>query len=923
MAAVGRYDMGYSCFFGVSFSEHATERRRPAHPGAMTHSRKIALAVAILFVATAVGLGNHVISLADRHREQVQQELRRVLGDRVRFNGLDARLFWRPGFVVREFSIADDSRFAATPIVKARELVLGVSLRQLFTGSIVIDSLSFVGPEIQIITDETGLLNLSVLASQRKELRLIPRRRPGGTGERHQSAVRFAIDEIRIDDGRVIYLDRTVKEPAELELHDFELTLSGLDLAMPTRVRAAASLTEGLGQDMRIEGLLHSAKSDQSWYQRSLDLKLQFDSLYAPMVMRAFAGLRERIPRELDVTGPMSFQAQASGSLLQPRLDNVTLKIPLFGASDYNAVVTGKVEFNEQRTWSDANLNGQLKIDPLALNWLRLLPVFRDHLPKELITDGVVSLYSRFEGPWNQLRIGALLRAGNSEIRYGDWLRKPAKTPAQIRVRMSRRNQRLTIHESEMSLGSAKMVFSGAVQDIDEPRLYLKLKAEDAPLAVWTPLSNGAVRAIAGNASWHLAIERQPAAAPTNWNIEGQLTIVDGQIYGRDNRGKLEQLNAQITFLGQQAHMERANFQLGAAQLTLTGNIPNLAEPKLNFQLTTPEIDLADLSTLEISQPTRLKQLSVNGQVQMQNDGLGVAGIAAAPQGNFSGFDVSDFRSVFSWSAAGLGFKDLTFRAAQGWFRSDGFHSPAAPENIGRLKGASEIKNADLPPLLASFFPLLNNRLDGSVSGQVKYDVTLNDGESLAQTLKANGESTIQRGVIKDFNLLSQLLLRGSGSSVSAAAKARLPAALIELAKSKDTRFDTLKANFTFGQGRFSTDNLILSTADYTVTGAGWFDLDRSTRWNGLLVLSPRLTQEIQRDFRWIRHLLDRRGRLAVPFRIEGKIPDVKIRIENRNLSQAFGGSQPRDRDRGSNDGRAPQDEKSWLPNALDRLLNR
>ena len=158
----------------------------------------------------------------------------------------------------------------------------------------------------------------------------------------------------------------------------------------------------------------------------------------------------------------------------------------------------------------------------------------------------------------------------------------------------------------------------------------------------------------------------------------------------------------------------------------------------------------------------------------------------------------------------------------------------------------------------------------------------------MAQSLKANGETTIQRGVIKDFNLLSQLLLRGSGSSVSAAAKARLPAALIELAKANDTHFDTLKANFTVDKGRFSTDNLIVSTPDYTVTGAGWFALDRSTRWNGLLVLSPRLTQEIQRDFRWIRHLLDRRGRLAIPFRIEGKIPDVRIRIENRNLSQAF-----------------------------------
>ena len=117
-----------------------------------------------------------------------------------------------------------------------------------------------------------------------------------------------------------------------------------------------------------------------------------------------------------------------------------------------------------------------------------------------------------------------------------------------------------------------------------------------------------------------------PATAPTNWNIEGQLTIADGEIYGRDNRGKLEQLNAQITFLSQQARIERADFRLGDAQLALNGIMPNLAEPKLDFQLIAPEIDLADLPALAISQPTRLKQLSVKGQVQMQNDSLSVSG---------------------------------------------------------------------------------------------------------------------------------------------------------------------------------------------------------------------------------------------------------------------------------------------------------
>jgi len=889
----------------------------------MTNPRKIAIAAAVLLIATAIGLGSHFKALANKHRDQVQLELRHLLGESVGFEDLDVRLLWLPGFVVREFRLADDSRFAATPILKARELILGISLRQLFTGRVVIDSVTFVGPEMQIISDETGVLNVSMLASRRKELGVLPRRRGGAPGERRQSSVRFAVDELRVEDGRIIYLDRTAKDPAELQLRAIELQVRGLDLQEPTRVRLAAALTEGLGQDLHIEGLLHRAKADQSWYQRGMNLQIQFDSLHASTVMRAFDGLRERIPPELEVTGPMALNAQAGGSLLQPRLDNISLKIPLFGSSDYNAVITGKMEFTEQRTWGDAKIDGQLRIAPVALSRVRLLPALRDHLPEALITEGTVGLNSRFEGTWNYLRIGALLRAGNSDIRYGDWFRKPAKSPATIKTRISRRNQRLTIHESELTLGAAKTVFSGVVQDIDAPRLHLKLQAEDAPLARWTPLSNGIVTAQSGRASWHLAIERAPAAAPTRWHIDGQLTIADGEVHGQDNRAKLDQLNTHVTFLGQQARIERADFRLGAAQIAFTGVMPNLAEPKLDYKLTAAEIDLADVPVLAISRPLRLQQLSVKGRAQSQGDALSVNGEAAALQGNFDGLAVSDFRSAFSWSAAGLRFKDLTFNAAQGWFRSDGFQTATAGRNSARLQGALGIKGADLRPLLATFLPLLNDRLDGNISGKTVYDVTLSDGDMMAQSLKATGDSTIERGIIKDFNVLSQLLLRGSGSSVSEATKARLPAALIELAQHNDTRFDTLKSDFTFDNGRISSANLILSTPEYTVTGAGWLDLDRTTRWNGQLVLSPRLTQEIQRDYRWIRHLLDRRGSLAIPFRIDGTIPNVRIRIENRNLSQVLRGSQPRDKDRDGDDDRPPKEEKGWLPNALDRFLNR
>ena len=106
----------------------------------------------------------------------------------------------------------------------------------------------------------------------------------------------------------------------------------------------------------------------------------------------------------------------------------------------------------------------------------------------------------------------------------------------------------------------------------------------------------------------------------------------------------------------------------------------------------------------------------------------------------------------------------------------------------------------------------------------------------------------------------------------------------------------------------------------------GWVGFDRSTKWNGLLILSPRLTQEFQRDYRIIRYLLDRRGRLAISFRLEGKIPDVRIRLDNRVLAQALrGGSSGRgdDKDTDTKPGQESKDVKRWIPDAIERFLNR
>ena len=888
----------------------------------MKSLRKILVFTLAALAIVAGGLVLSIDIVANRQRESVQRELRKLLGKDVSFASLEVHLMGWPGFAAKDLRIDDDPRFAATPVIRARQLILGLSLRHLlWEGRVVIDSLRFSEPELQVITEETGLHNLAVLAQRSKIFAPFSKLRA-------PSSVSFAIDSIRIDDGRVIYLDRSVKEPAELQLNHVDFKLGGLDPARTTRLRFAAGLVEGLGQDIHITGRLGGVRPGESWQARQMNLAIQLDSLHVPLVARAVAALREKIPRELDVTGPMSLQAKASGTLARPRLDNITLKAPLLGASEYNTTITGSVEFSESRSWEDAQLHGNLTIQPLDMVQLRKLRWFRQNFSTALATDGAIAIYSRFEGRWDTLRIGALVRGEKSQWRYKDWLHKPMDRPAEIRARVRRQKQQFVIAESEIVSGLNRIGFSGIVDAGDDAKLQLRLYNSDVPLSAWSDwLAPGAVVGIAGRTDFNIVIDRRTLPGPGNdeWSVRGYVTLRAGDFKHSPSGHRIDQVNATIRFDGQQAKLENVNFRLGASTLALDGVVPNIFEPSARYQLRSAQLNLADLPPLVTSPALELKNFSAKGTAQLRSGALVVDAAAFAAQGKLSDLEFRDLNAELAWSAAGLSFKKLSLRAFDGMVRADGYLANAGERGTS-VQLSAQADSLEMRALSARLFPLLGERIEGQLTARGEFTVADASAGKAPIALKGSGAATMERGAIKDFNLIKQLLLRGSGTTVSANSTARLPPTFAKLAGSSDTVLDSLKVDFIFEPQRIRTDNLVVVTPDYTITGAGWIGFDRSTRWNGLIVLSPRLTQEAQRDFRVLRYLLDRRGRLAITFRIEGAIPNVRIRLENRGLAQFLRGGGPArdpDRDRPSQPNQESRDDKSWLPNALERFLNR
>ncbi|HEU4343445.1 MAG TPA: AsmA-like C-terminal region-containing protein [Candidatus Binatia bacterium] len=884
----------------------------------MRISRRYLLPLGVALAAALMVVLYSLNALTGANREFVRQELQKLLAEDATFGELRVSLWGGLGFSAKQFRIADNPRFAANPLLQAQELRLGISFMQLLLGRIVVNSLTFYEPELQIITDEEGQLNL---AARKKEMAAFSDIRAVTAGKKSPS-VAFRVARVQIKRGRVDFIDRSVREPAEVQVKNVDVDIKGLALSGRTGIRLAAAITEGLGHDMRIDGKLGPFVNGRAWSQQPVELEMQFDSLQIPMITRAMPFFRNKIPRELDVTGPLSLQARVSGTLQRPRITEFRLKAPLFGASDYNATLTGTADLAENKSWTEAQLKGELLLDPIDLTSARNVSFLKEALPSRLVTSGPISIHSRFEGSWQNLRVGALVRADKSDIQYGGWLRKPAGSTANARGTFSRQKNGLLLHDGILTVGASKLTVSGAFEDMPEKRWQLKLHTDRSRVVALGHLFSSWLYPKGGNFAGDILIQRHFAAVDGGWELHGNLKLTEAQFRHKQTGRNVESVNLDLLLLGKQARVERASFRVGSSSVALTGGAVITNEPILRYELRSPALDPADLTDAFKKIPVRLKSVTANGQVQIQDGAPTLQGSIASLEGSVRQVPYRDLHADVAWSPMGITVKNLSAQALNGRLTSGGYWVTGDEHRVFEL--SSRIESVDARQFLGQLLPQLQQRLDGELNVKGLFKATSELGIAFEETLEGSGETEIHRGLVRDFNLVAQLLSRTGGSAE--AAKSRPPENLAALVNRDHTPFDTLRATFTLQHQRVRTDDLLIVTPDYTINAAGWIAFDKTTKWNGLLVLAPHITQELQRAYGSIYFLVDRRGQLALPFRVEGTMTNIKARLDNRALVQNFRRGSPQMPEEPQADGAKRQEKKSrqeWLPESLKQLLNR
>lgn len=854
----------------------------------MRISRK---AVAIFLIAGACLFTLLVVSLntiIERNHDRIRDEIQKALGRDLKFDQLQLNIWGGLGLAATNLRIAEDPKFAATPFIQTKELRMKVGWLSLLLGRVVVKEFTLQDPEIQIIKSETGKINISTLFSTAREAPPTDGDRKASTDRetRRRATLALSGSGLRISRGRLHYIDRAAKEPFEMQVRNLEMSVTGSPVTGRADLRLAASLSEDRTRNIAVEGRIGPYGAERDWAKYPLDLEVNVDSLLLSNLTRALPLARETIPSFLGINGPVSLKAKLSGSFERPRIRDLHIAGPFFGATERNTTVEGELDFSRDGTWKEGELKGKIVVNPVRLDRLRLVPFLQPVLPASLSVDGPLSVSSELSGRVEDLRLRALVKADEGEIHYGDWLRKAKGLPAALELNLRSQKDRLLVEPSRLTLHNLKLDFSGALEESAERLVSLRFLLAQGSLSGWDgliiPLAPYQTR---GTLDFDLSLEKALGAPQAKLSLRGNLTLMGAQAKLKDGGRGIDQLNLRATFVGQQIRLERSSLRLGSSTLALEATMADLTRPAIQYTLWSPKLSLADLTAQPAYQSAWLKELKSTGVAQNEKDGAMLSGRFSSTEGSLQDILYTNLQGEVSWTPGGASIKGLSLQALGGTIRADGSWEEKSRESQ-RLALSARIEGMDLKSFVSQKFPRFKDHVAGKLNLNAKLRAE-GKNDSLWQEMRGEGETEIRDGIVKDVNLPGRVLGKVTGlPGIPQLLAAPLPARYRSVLDGRDTPFQKLAASFRVAERRIYARELVLATPEYTVQGEGWLGFDRSMRWAAELVMSPQFAQAIVKQHRNARYLLDRHGKLAVPFRVEGTLPQMQPKPDTQWLAE-------------------------------------
>lgn len=826
--------------------------------------------MAAVIAITVVGLFFALEKLVQQSKEAIRHELEQAVGRAVAFDTLELSFWGPPSLAFNNVTVQDNPRFAATPFVHSRRLKVSVRWLSLLRGEPEITSLVLEEPEIQLIRDEDGNLNIFETDTLESTPHALPPLRLPATG-------------VQANGGSLHFIDRSSDPPAELHLRDLSITLFRSE-HNTIHIDIAGTLADEESKPFLVKGAIGPVTPEPDWSQSPIDLEIQVASLPRAIVSRSLAVIADRVPPYLHVSGPLEISAHLVGTIAEPRVTKATVKGALFGANFSNATLEAAVDFANDAAPDQGLIQARFDIEKVTLDQVKQVPWVGRLLPQGVVVEGVLDIHNMISGKLGALRVETTLNAQENQIRYGRWFIKPQGVRADMRLTTRFGPDEIIIEDSAGQVYNAKFSLSGSVREKPEQVVQLFVKTASVPLVGWEellPYARG--YEIDGTFAAELSLHKKSSPQDEPLLLHGRLELSDTHaISKKPGERNFESVNADFLFQGADIEIRNLQLRSGASDVALKGQLTSLSKPKLYYSLQARKLRLSDITQRSGHKNDLFHHLGSEGVAELVEGSASVKGDFSSSDGRLNEASYRNLRATLDWSPQSLKFKDVSFESLGGSVEMYG-SVLADPEHQFRVRVSPTVRDVDMKQLLEVVSP---NSL-GAVSGRLDFDGQFTgageDWETVSRTLNGQGRIDLHDGAIEKFNLM-QGVLASLGAVQGIRGITAAGPGFTSLVQSGQTRFSRITSTFRIEKGRLFSDDVMMTSPDYVIRSDGWLDADGRMDWEANLVLSSEFSRELSANQRNVRYLLDDRDVMSIPFRLKGRTPSLEVRPEVTQL---------------------------------------
>jgi uncharacterized protein involved in outer membrane biogenesis len=287
-----------------------------------------ALAVFVLIIAGLLIYGAlNLNSLVKNNRQYLLDRVGDALKRKVQAQNVRATLGWGVALEITGLQVADDPSFSQLPFFTAKRVSAEVELLPLLSREVLITRLEMLNPEMRVVRDKMGRLNLATLGARRPGPSLQPGPgKPQGGGGAPQVPIHLLVRSLSTRDGEIIYQEADGENVAAGHLN---LDIRGVNLSRPFPVRLGLSLL-GEGRNLSVAGTVGPLMSGGAI--QVMDVPFSFNITAGPVLLdrlRNVPEFRRMIPGKLSMPDPFTVKSKVKGTLRAAGFD---VKTDLGGA---------------------------------------------------------------------------------------------------------------------------------------------------------------------------------------------------------------------------------------------------------------------------------------------------------------------------------------------------------------------------------------------------------------------------------------------------------------------------------------------------------------------------------------------------------------------------------------------------------------